>query len=290
MRQKISNGLISIEVADHGAELKSLKCDGVEYIWYSKEEYWKYCAPFLFPMVGTLKDKQTIINDKVYKIPQHGIVRIQDFKFLGAGENSLSFVNEWSDEFLDIYPFKYQFKVNYYLNGYELKTEIIIKNLGDIDMPFNIGGHPAFNIPMFENEEFTDYRIEFEKKETFESPRVMSNATLNFDESAMSCKDIDHIDLNKNLFNIDTIINTNVKSKSVKLLNKENKGIKFSYPKFKTLAIWTPFNDAPFVCIEPWIGYNDHHDSKGYFVEKDDIVTLKPNEEFTVEYMIEIIK
>ena len=90
--------------------------------------------------------------------------------------------------------------------------------------------------------------------------------------------------------NIDTIINTKVKSKSVMLLNKENKGLKFSYPKFKTLAIWTPFNDAPFVCLEPWIGYNDHHDTKGYFKDKDDVVTLKPNETFTAEFMIEIIK
>ena len=74
------------------------------------------------------------------------------------------------------------------------------------------------------------------------------------------------------------------------LLNKENKGIKFSYPGFKTLAIWTPFNDAPFVCLEPWIGYNDHHDTKGYFKDKDDIITLKPNEEFSAAFIVEIIK
>ena len=63
-----------------------------------------------------------------------------------------------------------------------------------------------------------------------------------------------------------------------------------TYPKFKTLAIWTPFNDAPFVCIEPWIGYNDRHDTNGDFRTKDDVQKLSPQESFSCEFMIEIIK
>ena len=118
----------------------------------------------------------------------------------------------------------------------------------------------------------------------------MSNATLNFNESAMECVDIAKIDLKKSLFDIDTIILPKVKSKSVKLLNKDMKGIKFSYPEFSTLAIWTPYNEAPFVCLEPWIGYNDHHDTNKEFITKDNIVFLKENESFVASYTIELIK
>ena len=63
-----------------------------------------------------------------------------------------------------------------------LKTEVEIINLDVCDMPFNIGGHPAFNCPMFDGDCFTDYKIVFEKEENIYSPKVESNATLNFDE------------------------------------------------------------------------------------------------------------
>ena len=290
MRRTLTNEKIKIEVADRGAELKSLKCDGVEYIWYSDPKYWEYCSPFLFPVVGTLKDKKTIFGDKEYHIPQHGIIRYRDFKYLGTNGNKISFEFKSDQESYESYPFKFQVNVNYYLNDYEVKAEIIIKNIDDKAMLFCLGGHPAFNVPMFDNEKFTDYRVVFEQEETFSSPKVMPNATLNFDEPVLEYHNLKELPLRKEIFSIDTIINAKVKSKSVLLLNKENKGLKFSYPKFKTLAIWTPFNDAPFVCLEPWTGYNDRYDTLGYFKDKDDVVTLEPNKEYITEFMIEIIK
>ena len=51
------------------------------------------------------------------------------------------------------------------------------------------------------------------------------------------------------------------------LVNKDNKGIKFDFLGFPSLAIWTKPN-APFVCLEPWIGYADHSDSNYQFIEK----------------------
>lgn len=290
MRRNLSNGKVKIEVADRGAELKSLTCDGIEYIWYSDPKYWGYCSPFLFPLVGTLKDKKTIIDNKEYTIPQHGLIRYRDFLFKGEENNKLTFEFTSDNETKENYPYDFQVTVNYYLKNYEVKAEIIIKNNSEKDMLFCLGGHPAFNVPLYENEKFTDYRVVFSEEESFDSPKVMPNATLNFDEPVLKYRNLKELPLKKELFNIDTIINAKVKSKSVMLLNKENKGLKFSYPKFKTLAIWTPFNDAPFVCLEPWIGYNDRYDTLGYFKDKDDVVTLKSHDTFTVEYMIEIIK
>lgn len=290
MRRNLANEKIKIEVADRGAELKSLVCDGIEYIWYSDPKYWEYCSPFLFPVVGTLKNKETIFEDKLYKIRQHGLIRYRDFKYLGSKENEISFEFTSDDETKESYPYKFVVDVNYYLKGYEVKAEIIVKNIDEKDMLFCLGGHPAFNVPLYKNEKFTDYRVVFSEEENFDSPKVMPNATLNFDEPVLKYRNLKELPLQKEVFSVDTIINAKVKSKSVMLLNKENKGLKFSYPKFKTLAIWTPFNDAPFVCLEPWIGYNDRYNASGYFKDKDDVVTLKPNETFKVEFMIEVIK
>ena len=54
---KLNNGIISIDVAEHGAELKSAMKNGYEYMWCGDSKYWGRTSPVLFPFVGALKDK-----------------------------------------------------------------------------------------------------------------------------------------------------------------------------------------------------------------------------------------
>ena len=49
---KLSNNIISIEVAPHGAELVSLVRKGREYMWNGDAKFWNRRAPILFPAVG----------------------------------------------------------------------------------------------------------------------------------------------------------------------------------------------------------------------------------------------
>lgn len=287
----IQNKYLKATISTHGAELKGL-CNletNTEHLWCSDPKFWGRSAPFLFPIVGTLKDKKTIINGKVYDMKQHGLLRDQEFTVLSQTETEITLTNEYSEETLSAYPFKYKAYITYVLEGKTLDTIITIENLDNQSMPFNLGGHPAFMCPMFEGDKFNDYSIHFESKESFKSPKVENNATLNFNETVFEKENCDILNLDKSLFDIDTIIITKVKSKSVKLLNKELKGIKFSYPSFSTLAIWTPYNEAPFVCLEPWNGYNDHHDTDGQFIKKDDIINLEEGKKYTASYKIEIL-
>ena len=87
---------------------------------------------------------------------------------------------------------------------------------------------------------------------------MLENGTLNFVDT-IKYEKVKELQLNYKYFEIDAIVNPKVKSQSVKLVNKDNKGIKFDFKGFPSLAIWTKPN-APFVCLEPWIGYADHHD------------------------------
>lgn len=289
-RYAIGNDKLKIEISETGAELKSLLTKKkIEYMWTADNKYWGRTAPFLFPIVGTLKDKKTIINNKTYMLMQHGFLRDQTFYIEKATSNSLTFINKFNDNTLRVYPFEYEARIKYTIDDTSVNVDINIKNIGNVDMPFNLGGHPGFNCPLYVNEQFSDYSIYFDKKETFVSPFVTNIATLDFTKEGCRYTDLEVLPLDKKLFDIDTIIIKDIKSKSVKLLNKENKGIKFEFPNFSTLAIWTPYNEAPFVCLEPWIGYNDHHDSDYDFLKKDDLITLKPNEDFTATYKITII-
>ncbi len=289
-KYQLKNKEIIVEIARKGAELKSLKTrNDIEYIWNANPKYWNFSAPFLFPIVGTLKDKKTIIDNKEYFIKQHGLLRHQEFSVLKHTDDYILLENEFSNETLSIYPFKYQAIVEYKLMDKVLTTTIKIINCDNRPILFNLGGHPGFSCPIYQGEKFSDYKLYFSDPETFSSPRVTNEATLDFSISVLQFKDLRVLPLDKKMFSIDTIIIPKVKSKSVSLLNPNKKGLKFSFENFKTLAIWTPVNEAPFICLEPWIGYNDHHDSDNDFSKKDDLIVLAVGEEFSASYQMEII-
>ena len=289
MEFKISNKYLELTVSSHGAEKQTLisKETNINYL-RDVDKYWNRKAPLLFPIVGKLRDLKTFINNKEYSMNQHGFVRDQEFELYSQSESELVLVNKFNEETLKKYPFEYQVFVKYTLVEKTLYTEFIVQNLDYQVIPFNYGGHPGFRLPLYENETFEDYSVKFEKTENFDAPTVnLENGTLNFDKT-IPYKNIDEIKLDYKYFEIDAIVIPEVKSQSVKLVNKDNKGIKFDFLGFPSLAIWTKPN-APFVCLEPWIGYADHSDSNYQFIEKDNMQFLNPGETFSATYAITIL-
>lgn len=287
MNYVIQNQYVTLTVKSKGAEKTSLKYNGVEYI-RQRDAIWDRQAPFLFPNVGRLRDNYTHINGVRYDLPQHGFLRDQEFELLRQAKDELSLVSLYNENTLKQFPFKYKVVVTYTLKKKSVRTTIQIVNENHQDMLFNIGGHPGFICPLFEGETFEDYRVVFEKEESFTAPSVESNGTLNFTVPSRSFTGLKELPLDYNYFDIDAIVIPRVKSKKVQLVNRENKGLEFSYPGFLTLALWTR-PQAGFLCLEPWIGHADRHDSDHQFDEKDNIIILKEFEEFKVHYDITIL-
>lgn len=290
MEFKISNKYLELTVSSHGAEKQSIisKETNISYL-RDVDKYWNRKAPLLFPIVGKLRDLKTFINNKEYSMNQHGFIRDQEFELYSQTETELVLVNKFNEETLKKYPFEYQVFVKYTLVEKSVYTEFIVKNLDYQVIPFNYGGHPGFKLPLYENETFEDYSVKFEKEENFDAPTVdMTTGTLNFKDT-ISYRNINEINLNYKYFEIDAIVIPEVKSQSVKLVNKDNKGVKFDFLGFPSLAIWTKPN-APFVCLEPWIGYADHNDSNYQFIEKDNMQFLNPGETFSATYVITVLE
>lgn len=287
MEFRIKNDFMELTVLSKGAEKKSLICEEREYIRQS-DQVWNRQAPFLFPNVGRLNDNWTIINGKRYELPQHGFLRDEEFEVLHQLEDEISLVNVYNEQTLEKYPFKYKVIVTYSLKNKTLRTKVNIFNEDELNMPFNFGGHPGFNVPLYENEKFEDYKVVFNKTESFTAPSVTNKGTLNFVNPSMTFTSLDELNLKYDYFETDAIVIPRVKSDSVKLINKLGKGIEFSFPKFVSLALWTR-PGAKFLCLEPWVGYADRHDSQNYFIEKDNIVTLSPLDDFSIYYDITIL-
>ena len=254
--------MLEIKTTDLGAELISIKHNGEEKL-HQGQFYWKRHAPILFPIVGQIKNGKTKINKKINEI---------------IGENK-----ETNKETLEKFPFEFELYIEYIINEDELITRYNVINKSDIQMPFGIGGHPAF-ICDYTTE---NYQIQFNKTEDKIEFLKLENGLIS-NKKAQNILKENIIELKKNIFVDDAIIMKNINSNKVTLYNKKDmkKELDFDFTGFPYLALWSKVG-APFVCIEPWYNTADTIESKGEFVEKENILKLNPKEEFKCEYKVE---
>lgn len=283
----LKNKYISLEVDTNGAEAIHLYHKGVSYL-RERDEVWNRTSPILFPIVGRLKDGYAMYDGKRIVLSVHGFIASREFKVLEKSDERIVLFDRYDDDTLKLYPFKYEMKVIYQLNGKSYDTIIYVKNVDDVSFKYNIGGHPGINCPLFKGERFEDYRIFFNKKETFKSPSLAEGGTLDFDHPYSEFINIDQINLDYKYFLIDAIVNRNLKSDKIYLLNQNDHGIKLTYKGFNTIAFWTR-PGSKFLCFEPWKGYADMYNSNHDFLTKDDLVEILPGEEKEVSFNLEIV-
>ena len=94
--------------------------------------------------------------------------------------------------------------------------------------------------------------------------------------------------LSYSLFENDALIFKTIESKSVSIAENNIPFLRVSYKDFSSLGIWTK-NQAPFICIEPWLGYADTLENNGILEDKEGIQILGVNQTFETNYLIEII-
>ncbi|MFA6627661.1 MAG: aldose 1-epimerase family protein [Bacilli bacterium] len=285
----IRNEQVTLCVSTVGAEKVSLKTtSGKEYL-HQPDEFWSSSAPFLFPIVGRLKNGFTLLDTKEYHLPLHGFLRNQEFEILQQKEDEVTLVNIHNKETLAMYPYQYKVFVTYQLKNMSVRTSVRISNHSNKTMPFNFGGHPGFNIPLYPGETFEDYRLIFKTSEKFSSPLVESDGTINYNAPWLCFTDLKELPLEYRYFDNDAIIIPRVRSEEVLLVNKQHQGIRFTYLDFVTLAIWTR-PTAKFVCLEPWIGHGDRYDTTHDFMKKDNLIFLEPTKDFNIGYTITILE
>ena len=88
---------------------------------------------------------------------------LNPFDIFEQHKNSVTFIQKSSENTKKQFPFDYELKIKYTIVGDTVTNEYIITNTGSEKMPFVIGGHPAFNCPLCEDEEFEDYKVVFDK-------------------------------------------------------------------------------------------------------------------------------
>lgn len=275
---------LQISSKKEGAELTSIKFNDKEMLHQGKE-YWNRHAPILFPIVGQIKNGETIINGEVYKMGQHGFARDMEFEEIKKTKNIHEYLLKNNEETLERFPFEFELYVTYEVNENEVITKYTVINKDEKEMLFGLGGHPAF-ICNYSSE---NYEIEFEKEEDNIEFLQLENGLISKEVGKNVLKQ-NKIQLLENTFDNDAIIMKNIHSNKVILKdNKNNVDIlEFDFTGFPYLALWSK-KGAPFVCIEPWFNTADKIDSNRKFEDKENILKLKPNEKFECQYKVKFL-
>lgn len=287
----LKNDLLSIAVKKTGAELCRItsKKHGTEFMWDANPDIWGSSAPNLFPIIGALKNNTYFFEGTPYRLPKHGLVRNNpDIELHQHTENNLTFKLTHNEASLKIYPFKFEFYISYTLNNNTLELSHSIKNKDEKTMYFSVGGHPAFKCPVYENENYNDYVLEFEHTENSKTHCINTENGLIAPKTKPIFNNTNQLALTHDLFNEDALVFKDLKSKTVTLKSKVHGEIlSVSYQDFPYLGIWAKPN-GDYVCIEPWLGIADNESSDQDFKTKEGILSLKPNTDFKASYSIKI--
>ncbi len=288
----LENEKLKIAVQKTGAELCKITSvkNNIDFMWHANPKVWGSYAPNLFPIIGALKDGSYLFENQKYKLPKHGLIRNNNKVLLKEqSQDALTFKLCYDENSLKIYPFKFEFLITYQLTDNIITVTHTVKNHDDTSMMyFSLGGHPAFKCPVYNNEAYENYFLEFEHLENSKTHLINMENGLISNTTKPIFNNSNILTLRHDLFNDDALIFKDLKSKKTTLKSKSHGAIlSVSYEDFPYLGIWAKPN-GDYVCIEPWLGIADNESTNQNLKEKEGILTLMPQQTFKASYSIEI--
>jgi galactose mutarotase-like enzyme len=257
-KYQLENDRIAIAVDTHGGEMKSLvkKETGVEYLWQADPQYWGRSAPVLFPFVGNVNGGEFRTKGQTFPMGQHGFARDMEFALESRTEDSIWFELRASEETRAKYPYDFVLKLGYRLRESGVEVLWQVENPGEEELPFSIGGHPAFNCPIKDGIKQTDCWLHFDVDGTLISTRLAGG--LASEEQDFYELQYGYLPVTEQLFDKDALIIERQNVKKVSLCDENKQDyltVEMDAPLF---GIWSPTGkNAPFICIEPWYGRCD---------------------------------
>ena len=305
----LRHGRLSAAIDPMGAQLISLQLDGHEYLWQGDPRFWARRAPVLFPIVGSLRDGRAESAQGPCVMGRHGIARNYEHAVVdrAADGSSVAFELRDSAETRAAYPYSFKLNMTYAITGEATLSQTFrVTNTGDATLPFCVGGHPAFNVPVGASlqdagdgegeacggsdaarvplsaaagEAFEDYVLKFVRPWSCTLPVIGEDGLMSWDNAFECPQGSDTVALTHASFAHDALMFTDVPDSVLTLLGtKTGHGVRVEFPGFPYIGVWSAANDAPFVALEPWSGHTTAHDEDDVFEHKARMTLLAPGE------------
>ncbi len=290
--QTLKNDVLTVQVKDHGAEVASRRKGSTEYLWQADPAFWGRHSPVLFPIVGSVWDKKYRVDGKEFELGQHGFARDMDFTLVSADDTEVRYLLTSNEDTLKKYPWRFALEIGYRLRGNKVDVIWEVKNIGDEDMYFQIGAHPAFYYPDYKPETEERGYFSFDRSENLETVRISEKGCVDAETKyPLEVPQDGLLPIKRDTFDgIDALILEDSQVGRVTLHRTDGTpwlALEFTAP---VVGLWSPpAKNAPFVCIEPWYGRCDRAGYAGDYRQKDWINRLASGEKFESVYTIEIL-
>lgn len=281
---ELKNEQLTIKVAERGAELQSIKdSEGREYLWQAGPE-WPRHSPVLFPIVCSVNNETYRVDGQEYHLPRHGFARDKDFTLISQTEEKVTFALHESEETLKVYPYHFNLAITYRLENNKVHVIWHVENTDSREIHFQIGGHPAFNLPGGK----TEGVIKLDNEDAMDVLKSYSDGSHDMIEIPLDA-DMGIMEITENFFRNDSVkIHKSQTHRAMLMDTNGDPAVTVDY-KTPVCAFWNPYGKkAPFVCIEPWYGVGDPRGFSGEFKDKPLMNHLLPGASFMSKYTITI--
>lgn len=276
-------------ISSLGAELISFKKRDTnhQYIWSGDAEYWTGQSPVLFPIIGVARGKEIRAGGQTYPIANHGFARRCEFTLVEATDTQAVFSLTQNEQTLASYPYQFKMVLTYILSGSTLEISYRVENTDEREIFFQLGTHPAFNLPVDGQGAITDCYLEFSEEENLERLFLNNDGQIISGQSEPVLLGERRLPLTHEMFYEDALVFRNVKSERIALRSRlTDTSVAVTAKGFPDLGIWQPKN-APFLCIEPWRGIADGDDFSGELQDKTGVVALPQGGQFSSSLTLE---
>ncbi|TDW16121.1 galactose mutarotase-like enzyme [Breznakia blatticola] len=285
---RLENKEIILDLTEKGGEMTALtlKSNNVQYLWQGDDTFWAGKNPSLFPQVGNTYTNTYEIDGRIYAMKNHGFIRNSELTCISSNENSATFQLVANKDTLDVYPFDFDYRITYSIDGAKVKISYDITNTSETEMPFGFGLHPGFNCPLEQGESFSDYSIVFDQEEQLEQVHFDQKKEKPHYSTQLTMKELPLS--YKTIMDAATLIYKGMKSQYVTLKGPKH-AVRLSIQPFPLFAVWTSSENAPFVCLEPWYSHGDFEKANVPFEKREGTIILKPGSTFHTSYTIEVL-
>lgn len=282
----ISNSSLTASIDTMGAQLMSLQKGESEYLWQGNANWWPRRAPILFPIVGVLKDGKADSAEGTVSLARHGLARLNQFEVVEKSDSTVTLQLKNTEETRKSYPYDFELKLIFSVAGDTLTQTYEVTNPGNVVLPFTLGAHPAFNIPVpgVEASSLDQYHLLFTRSWTSYGPSITDDGLCDYATPQKLIMDSDTLPLSWELIDREkTITLEDVPDRRITLAanveaSSEAHGIQMDFEGFDYLGIWSAAPGCPFVALEPWCGIADTVDCDGIFEHKPGIICLDPEQ------------
>ena len=292
----ISSNSLTASIDTMGAQLMSLRKGESEYLWQGDSNWWPRRAPILFPIVGVLKDGEAESAEGTISLARHGLARLNQFEVVEQSLSSVTLQLKSTEETRKAYPYDFELKLIFSVAGDTLTQTYEITNPANVVLPFTLGAHPAFNIPIpsVEATSLDQYHLLFTRSWTSFGPSITDDGLCDYATPQKLIVDSDTLPLSWELIDREkTITLEDVPDRRIMLTTNaettsEAHGIQMDFEGFDYLGIWSAAPGCPFVALEPWCGIADTVDCDCIFEHKPGIISLEPGQSIAKTLSIKV--